>query len=200
MDEKRRKRRLEFMGHAADKEPLPLGGFHKLSDARFHSLRHQVKIPRKRAYLVSRMHIGPHGIIAARNLPRRFRKGGQRPCAAAHEQRNAARTKKYACEAYGGERPRHSCNTIVGCGNVLYHVHGIGCASHHDKASHNEHIAPLDLPLRKLGAVFAFRQRQQCAWVNRNAGTEGFFPAHQNGGGVRKPGKAVVDERGFHFH
>ena len=106
VQQQRRERRLEFMGHAADEKPLPLGGFHKLRYARFNGLRHQVEIPRKRAYLVSRMHIRPHGIIAARNLPRRFCKGGQRPCAPVHYERNAARADKYARKADGGKCPR----------------------------------------------------------------------------------------------
>ena len=94
------------MGHAADEKPLPLGGFHKLRYARFNGLRHQVEIPRKRAYFVLRMHIRPHGIIAARDLPRRFCKGGERPCAAAHDERNTARADKYAREADGSKCPR----------------------------------------------------------------------------------------------
>ena len=169
------------MGHAADEKPLPLGGFHKLRYARFNGLRHQVEIPRKRAYLVLRIHIGPHGIIAARDLPRRFCKGGQRPCAPVHDERDAARAQKYACEAYGGERPRQAYDAVIGRGDVLHHVHGVGCVSHRYKAARNKHIAPVYFPLRDLHRIFVFGQRQKRARIDRNAGIERFIPAHQYG-------------------
>ena len=125
-------------------------------------------------------------------------KGGQRSGAPAHKQRNASCAQKNSRHADDDERPCHICDAVVCCGNVFHHIHGIRCAFYRNEAPNDEHIAPLDLPLRKLYAVFVSRQRQQRARVNRNAGIERFLPAHQNRGEIGKPGETIVYEGSFY--